>query len=57
VVHGYQAVVDWDRVDEGKIRALVEINVELDRETGYEQVARPDREVPRGGRRPPPRFR
>jgi len=39
VVHGYQAVVDWDRVDEGKIRALVEINVELDRETGYEQVA------------------
>ncbi|OYR90474.1 AsnC family transcriptional regulator, partial [Halorubrum sp. E3] len=39
VVHGYQAVVDWDRVDEGKIRAIVEINVELDRETGYEQVA------------------
>ena len=39
VVHGYQAVVDWDRVEEGKIRAVVEINVELDRETGYEQVA------------------
>jgi DNA-binding Lrp family transcriptional regulator len=39
VVHGYQAVVDWDRTDEGKIRAIVEINVELDRETGYEQVA------------------
>ena len=39
VIHGYQAVVDWDGVDEGKIRAIVEINVELDRETGYEQVA------------------
>ncbi|GAB6878102.1 Lrp/AsnC family transcriptional regulator [Halorubrum gandharaense] len=41
VVHGYQAVVDWDAVadDEGKIRAIAEINVELDRETGYEQVA------------------
>ncbi|RAW46227.1 Lrp/AsnC family transcriptional regulator [Halorubrum sp. 48-1-W] len=39
VVHGYQAVVDWDRTTDGKIRALVEINVELDRETGYEQVA------------------
>ncbi|MWV64474.1 Lrp/AsnC family transcriptional regulator [Halorubrum sp. JWXQ-INN 858] len=39
VVHGYQAVVDWDSVDEGKIRALVEINVALDRETGYDQVA------------------
>ncbi|MES3159974.1 MAG: Lrp/AsnC family transcriptional regulator [Halorubrum sp.] len=39
VVHGYQAVIDWDRVEEGKIRAIVEINVELDRETGYEEVA------------------
>ena len=39
VVHGYQAVVDWDAIEEGKIRAIVEINVELDRETGYEQVA------------------
>ena len=39
VVHGYQAVVDWDRTTDGKIRAIVEINVELDRETGYEQVA------------------
>jgi len=39
VVHGYQAVVDWDRAPEGKIRAVAEINVELDRETGYEQVA------------------
>ena len=39
IVHGYQAVVDWDRAPEGKIRAVAEINVELDRETGYEQVA------------------
>jgi DNA-binding Lrp family transcriptional regulator len=39
VVHGYQAVVDWDGTEEGKIRAVVEINVELDRETGYEEVA------------------
>ncbi|MFC5277899.1 Lrp/AsnC family transcriptional regulator [Halorubrum rubrum] len=39
VVRGYQAVVDWDRTADGKIRAIVEINVELDRETGYEQVA------------------
>ncbi|SNR23882.1 Lrp/AsnC family transcriptional regulator [Halorubrum vacuolatum] len=39
VVHGYQAVIDWDATEEGKIRAIVEINVELDRETGYEQVA------------------
>ena len=39
VVHGYQAVVDWDGTEEGKIRAVFEINVELDRETGYEEVA------------------
>ncbi len=39
IVHGYQAVIDWDGIEEGKIRAVVEINVELDRETGYEEVA------------------
>ena len=39
-VRGYQAVVDWDSVDEGHVRAEVELNVELDRETGYEEIAR-----------------
>ncbi|WP_280536397.1 Lrp/AsnC family transcriptional regulator [Halopenitus sp. POP-27] len=39
VVHGYQAVVDWDRVEEERVRAIVELNVELDRETGYEEMA------------------
>ncbi|SDY28475.1 Lrp/AsnC family transcriptional regulator [Halobellus clavatus] len=38
-VRGYQAVVDWDSVDEGHVRAEVELNVELDRETGYEDIA------------------
>jgi DNA-binding Lrp family transcriptional regulator len=39
VVHGYQAVVDWDRIDDGGVRAIVELNVALDRETGYEEIA------------------
>jgi DNA-binding Lrp family transcriptional regulator len=39
-VRGYQAVVDWNRVDEEHVRAEVELNVELDRETGYEEIAR-----------------
>ena len=39
-VRGYQAVVDWDSVDEEHVRAEVELNVELDRETGYEEIAR-----------------
>ncbi|QHS15665.1 Lrp/AsnC family transcriptional regulator [Halopenitus persicus] len=39
VVHGYQAVVDWDRAGTDRVRAIVELNVELDRETGYEEIA------------------
>ncbi|MFB6234014.1 MAG: Lrp/AsnC family transcriptional regulator [Halopenitus sp.] len=39
VVHGYQAVVDWDRVEDQQVRAVVELNVELDRETDYEEIA------------------
>ena len=39
VVHGYQAVVDWDRAETDRVRAIVELNVELDRETGYEEIA------------------
>jgi DNA-binding Lrp family transcriptional regulator len=40
VIRGYQAIVDWDRVDEEHVQAEVELNVELDRETGYEEIAR-----------------
>ncbi|MFC6825861.1 Lrp/AsnC family transcriptional regulator [Halopelagius fulvigenes] len=40
VIRGYQAIVDWDRVDEEYVQAEVELNVELDRETGYEEIAR-----------------
>ncbi|SDN28487.1 DNA-binding transcriptional regulator, Lrp family [Halogranum gelatinilyticum] len=40
VVRGYQAVVDWDEVDQPHVQAEVELNVELDRETGYEEIAR-----------------
>ena len=39
VVRGYQAVVDWDRLDEERVRATVELNVTLDRETGYDDIA------------------
>jgi DNA-binding Lrp family transcriptional regulator len=38
-VKGYQAVVDWDNIDEQRVSAFVELNVELDRETGYEEIA------------------
>jgi DNA-binding Lrp family transcriptional regulator len=38
-VLGYQAVVDWSRVDEDHVEAEVELNLELDRETKYADVA------------------
>ncbi len=40
VIRGYQAVVDWDETDTPYVTAEVELNVELDRETSYEDVAR-----------------
>ncbi|MFB6206833.1 MAG: Lrp/AsnC family transcriptional regulator [Haloglomus sp.] len=43
VVQGYAAVVDWDRAEAvtqaEHVHALVELNVTLDRETGYEDIA------------------
>ncbi|WP_372479074.1 Lrp/AsnC family transcriptional regulator [Halomicrobium sp. HM KBTZ05] len=41
VVKGYTAVVDWEAVEEGDepVRATVELNVTLDRETSYIDIA------------------
>lgn len=38
-VRGYQAVIDWDNIDDQRVSAFVELNVELDRETGYEEIS------------------
>jgi len=39
VVRGYQAVVDWEQLERERVRAVVELNVTLDRETSYNDVA------------------
>jgi DNA-binding Lrp family transcriptional regulator len=39
VILGYQAVVDWSQVEEDHVEATVELNLELDRETKYADVA------------------
>lgn len=39
VLRGYQAVVDWNQADSEPVRATVELNVALDRETGYDDIA------------------
>jgi DNA-binding Lrp family transcriptional regulator len=38
-VRGYQAVIDWEHTDTDRVAAVVELNVELDRETGYQEIA------------------
>ena len=38
-LRGYQAVVDWGALDRGRVRATVELNVTLDRETSYGDIA------------------
>lgn len=38
-IRGYQAIVDWGEIDEDHARAAVELNVTLDRETGYAEVS------------------
>lgn len=40
VIRGYQAIVDWRQTDKEPVRALVECNVTLDRETGYDDIAK-----------------
>ena len=39
IIRGYGAVVDWRRAETEPVRALVECNVTLDRETGYDDIA------------------
>ena len=38
-LRGYQAVVDWGALDRERVRATVELNVTLDRETSYSDIA------------------
>ncbi len=39
VLRGYRAVIDHDQLDEERVRAVVELNITLDRETSYDDVA------------------
>ncbi|MFB6163524.1 MAG: Lrp/AsnC family transcriptional regulator [Haloarculaceae archaeon] len=39
VIRGYQAVVDYGALEDEPVRALVELNVTLDRETSYADIA------------------
>jgi len=39
VIRGYQAIVDASKTEPERVRASVELNVTLDRETGYDDIA------------------
>ncbi len=39
VIQGYQPIIDWDAADTDRVRAEVELNVALDRETTYADIA------------------
>jgi DNA-binding Lrp family transcriptional regulator len=39
IIKGYQAIVDLDETEGERVRATVELNVTLDRETGYDDIA------------------
>ncbi|WP_299262237.1 Lrp/AsnC family transcriptional regulator [Halorientalis sp.] len=39
VIAGYQAVIDYRQLEDERVRALVELNVTLDRETSYADIA------------------
>ena len=39
VIRGYQAVVDFEETDRERVHAIVELNVTLDRETSYGDIA------------------
>ena len=40
IIRGYQAIVDWSQLDDERVTAMVELNVELDRETKYTDISK-----------------
>ncbi len=40
VIRGYAAIVNWDRVDEDRITAIIEVTVIPQRAVGFDEVAR-----------------
>lgn len=39
IIQGYTAIVDWNAAGDGRVQAHVELNVTLDRETSYGDIA------------------
>ncbi len=40
VIKGYQAIVDWDKVPDAGVTAIIELRVTPQRETGFDSIAK-----------------
>jgi len=40
IIRGYAAIVNWDRVDEDRVTAIIEVTVIPQRSVGFDEVAR-----------------
>lgn len=40
IIKGYQAVVDWDKVKDSYVEALIELKVTPQKETGFDEMAK-----------------
>ncbi len=40
VIKGYQAIVDWDKVPEAGVTAIIELKVTPQKETGFDEIAK-----------------
>ena len=50
VICGYHALVNWDKTDDEKISALIELKVMPQRGHGYDSIARRSTSIPRSSR-------
>lgn len=39
IIRGYQAVINTDRVDDGSVRAVIELRIRPEREGGFDRIA------------------
>lgn len=45
-IRGYKALVDWSRVDAGRVKALIELRVTPKRDKGFDEIARQIMAIP-----------
>lgn len=46
IIGGYRAVVDWDRIEDNRVTALIELRVTPRRDTGFDAIAQELLEMP-----------